>query len=291
MSSDPRSCAMYNCPHVGTALGGVVTHTPCSSGCNVPMCEGCCTDMATQTGALRCIGCRGYFASFTASAPKTLTQVLRKQHAAGKKRSRVAAEDVDDAAAGPQWVIDSIIGVHHFGGEVYYKVAYELDGHKNSTRWVDVEAQTQWELRAHLLEQGCQLLLSEFHDRFLVPMPVPVDYRWEFSAPSFRRDPRTKALQFRCAVAGCSKEFASKDAAHKHAYSMAHLAKNEEICLPHGVKSPFVCLFCPRVKACSQMSSLSAHRVKVHTVKNFDAAAWVAYGEQLREEVESDSTQ
>lgn len=275
------SCSMFGCPHTGTPLGQVAQHSLCSPGCSYRMCGGCCTDVVKATGALRCSGCRGYFSTFSTTTPQTVTEVLRKQHADTRKRSRAAADDSDE------WVIDSIIGVHHFAGDVYYKVAYELDRRQKSAVWLNMESQAQWETREHLLDEGCQLLLSEFHDRFMVPMPVPTEYRWEFCSPSLRFNPRTKAREFRCATGQCRKEFGSKDAANKHSYSMAHLATNEEISLPYGVKSPFMCLLCSKVCAFSQMSSLTAHRVQVHTVKDFDTAAWVERAEELREEAAS----
>ena len=240
----------------------------------MPVCEGCCIEMVKVTGALRCPGCRSHFGSFTASNTMTATSVLRYQHKSDRKRSRAAA----DNSAESEWGVDAIIGVQKFGnGEVYYKVAYELEVPFGSTRWVNMESQTRWESRSHLLDQGCGLLLSEFHDRFNIPMPVPDSYFWCFSAPSTRRDPLTKKLVFRCAIAGCLKEFASKDAAHKHAYSLVHQAKNDVIHLPFGVKSPFVCLACSKVCGFSQMSALTSHRATVHTVKDFDDAEWQDY--------------
>jgi hypothetical protein len=288
MASPVPTCSMFGCPHAHTTLGAVVARSSCSAGCSVPMCEGCCRDVLRQTGRLQCIGCRSEFKSFSSTAEVTALQALRAAHKekSRKRPARDGAADSDVEEVG--WEIEAIVGVRAFSTEsgsaqVFYKVAWVLAGMRNGTAWTDVEASHTWESAEHLRQEGCSLMMAEFHERFMIPSQLPLGYSWDFRHPSVRRNPLTKALEFRCAHAACQKVSEKKDDAMKHAYSEAHLKENGAIQLPFGRRSPFMCLLCPTVCCFAQKSALDKHREKYHLVYKKNSAELKAFEESCSE--------
>lgn len=241
--------------------------------------------MVVVTGTLACPGCRRHFDSFQPFLQLQVSalDVLRSNRKE-LKRGAPAAAAASGEGEEEGFKVEALAGIQHFAGSVCYKVIWVVN--KRSSNWVAFEE--SWEPREQMINDGLGALIAEFHKAFMLPTVVPAGLFWAFSYPMVRMDRDTRTTQYKCSVAGCEAVFSVLDAALKHAYSKLHYERDNDIRLPMygpGIKSPFVCPMCDSVVCFSQKSTLGAHRLNVHTVKNFDFAAW----EEYEVEMESDS--
>ena len=135
--------------------------------------------------------------------------------------------------------------------------------------------------------------IEEFHMRFMIPPPLelPSEYVFTFRAPSVRRNPKSRKLQYLCAWDGCGDIQDKKDSANKHAYSAQHFSPFH-VRLPFGAQHPFFCHSCcardgrPSTTY-TQKSPLLAHIQKHHLTPVVLAAAPRDTVDRLRPGVEA----